>query len=134
RRDVAEAIQELRSGKPVSQPTTEVQGCLITPLERKTPVGEITFAKQVAPILYEKCSECHHPGTAAPFSLLTYDDAVNHGAMIREVVLERRMPPWHADPRHGEFVNDRRLSQDQLETLVAWIDDGMPEGNASETP
>src|SRR2546421_9947354 len=60
----------------------------------------VTYSKQVARILQDRCQTCHHPGTAAPFSLLTYDDASNWSETIREVITDKRMPPWHADPRY----------------------------------
>ncbi len=74
----------------------------------------VTYAKQVARILQDKCQACHHPGTSAPFSLLSYKDAVHWSGTIREVLTEKRMPPWHADPHYGVFENDRRLSKDQM--------------------
>jgi peroxiredoxin len=134
RSDLKEAVQELLAGKEVSIPETKTTGCLISRPRRRTSAGEVTYAKQVSRIIQNKCQTCHHPGTAAPFSLLTYDDAVQWSAMMKEVVLERRMPPWHADPRHGHFSNDRRLAQDEIEALVAWIDNGTPEGDAKELP
>jgi hypothetical protein len=66
--------------------------------------------------------------------LLTYDDAVQHARMIKEVTEQRRMPPWHADPRHGRFRNDRRLSRDELSTIAAWVDAGMPQGDPRDLP
>src|SRR5438876_9825 len=89
----------------------------------------ITYAKQVSRIIQEKCQTCHHPGTAAPFSLLTYDDAVNWSETIREVLADKRMPPWHADPRYGHFSNDRRLPKEELDTLLGWLDNGMELGD-----
>src|SRR5260370_5664409 len=94
----------------------------------------ITYAKQVSRILQDKCQTCHHPGTAAPFSLLTYKDAVNWSGTIREVISEKRMPPWHADPRFGHFENDRRLSKDDTSTLLAWLDNGMERGEDKDLP
>src|SRR5271156_4647512 len=70
---------------------------------------KVTYAAHVARILQDNCQSCHHPGTAAPFSLLTYDDAVKWAETIKEAVTEKRMPPWYADPRYGKFANDRRL-------------------------
>ena len=90
--------------------------------------AEVTYAKHVAPILQKRCQECHRPGEIGPFSLLTFEDAKKRTSRIREAVLEQRMPPWHADPRHGKFSNDRRLSEDERETLLAWIDAGAPRG------
>jgi hypothetical protein len=94
----------------------------------------ITYAKHVARILQDRCQTCHHAGTAAPFSLLTYDDAVNWAETIREVIVDKRMPPWHADPRYGSFSNDRRLPKEELDTLVDWIDSGMELGNKKDMP
>src|SRR5207253_1278634 len=124
RRDLREALDELLAGKKVSVPETEPAGCLITRTELQKKRNEVTYAKDVAAILQKRCADCHHPGTAAPFSLLTYDDAVNWSEMMREVVTARRMPPWSADPRFGHFSNDRRLSQDEIDTLAAWVDAG----------
>ena len=94
----------------------------------------ITYAQQVSRIIQNKCQSCHHPGTAAPFSLLTFKDAVHWSETIREVVSEKRMPPWHADPHYGSFSNDRRLSAEELDTLLAWIDSGTPLGDEKELP
>src|SRR6516164_3566692 len=82
----------------------------------------VTYANQVSRILQDKCQTCHHPGTAAPFTIATYDDAVNWGDTFREVLADKRMPPWHADPRYGAFSNDRRLHKDEMDTLLKWLD------------
>lgn len=134
RSDLAEAIKDVLARETVRIATTDVAGCVITLPDDPAPVGKVTFAKQVSRILQNKCQNCHHAGTAAPFSLLTYDDAVNWVAMIKEVVLERRMPPWHADPRYGHFANNRRLTDEELKTIVSWIDQGTPLGDESELP
>ena len=133
RHDLREALDELIAGKKVSVPETELAGCLISPVAKDNK-GDITYGKHVAPLLQKHCTECHHPGTAAPFSLLTYDDAVNWAAMIREVVLMRTMPPWHADPRFGHFANERRLAQDEIEVLTAWVAAGTPRGDRKDMP
>src|SRR5262249_56655576 len=96
--------------------------------------ADVTFAKHVASILQNRCQSCHRPETAAPFSLVTYDEAVKHGRMIKEVTTQRRMPPWHADPRHGQFANERRLTKDEIETLASWVDLGMPKGDDKDLP
>jgi len=97
-------------------------------------VGPVTYAAHVAVILRDRCQACHRPGQVGPFSLLSYDDARRHAAMIREVVADRRMPPWHADPRYGHFRNDRRLSARERATLLAWVDQGTPLGDAAAIP
>jgi hypothetical protein len=102
--------------------------------EAAVEVGPVTFAEHVAPILQAKCQVCHRPGQVAPFSLLTYDQATRWRAGIKEVMLDRRMPPWHADPRYGHFSNDRGLTPTQRATLVAWVDQGTPLGDVSSLP
>lgn len=96
--------------------------------------AEFSYAPEVATILQNRCQSCHRPKAAAPFSLLTYDDARRWSASIREVVEERRMPPWHADPRYGHFENDRRLSPKERATLIAWVDQGTPLGDPKNIP
>jgi hypothetical protein len=94
----------------------------------------VTFTKNVAPIFNKACAECHRPGEAAPFSTLTYKDVRPWAKSIREKVVNRTMPPWHADPHVGQWANDRRLSQAEIETVVAWVDGGAVEGNAKDLP
>jgi mono/diheme cytochrome c family protein len=95
---------------------------------------EVTFTRDVAPILFKHCAECHRPNDAAPFSLLTYKDARPWARSIREKVITREMPPWHADQRYGDFRNDARLSQKEIDTIVTWVDQGAPEGNLKHLP
>src|ERR1044071_1052785 len=73
--------------------------------------GSVTFNKDVAPIFYAKCAECHRDGEVAPMSLVTYKESRPWAKSIREKIIKREMPPWHADPAHGSFRNDRRLTQ-----------------------
>jgi hypothetical protein len=93
-----------------------------------------TWSKDVAPIFYQRCAECHRAGEVAPMSLISYKDARPWAKAIRERVLTRAMPPWLADPAHGSFRNDRRLSDHEIETVKAWVDGGALEGDASQTP
>jgi hypothetical protein len=99
-----------------------------TPKERES----VTFNKDVAPIMYKHCADCHRSGEAAPMPLLSYRDARPWAKSIREKVASRIMPPWHADPHYGEFKNDRRLPQQDLDTILAWVDGGALEGNSSD--
>jgi hypothetical protein len=96
--------------------------------------GTVTFNKDVAPIVFERCSGCHHANDVAPMSLLSYKDARPWAKAIRAAVLSRKMPPWQADPHFGDFVNDRRLTEAQIETIKAWVDAGAPEGDAKDLP
>ena len=95
---------------------------------------EVTFSKDVAPIFFNKCAECHRPGEAAPMSLLSYKDARPWARSIKEKVATKQMPPWHADPHYGQFSNDRRLSQSQIDTISTWVDQGAKEGNPKDLP
>jgi len=97
-------------------------------------VGRVTYAGDVAAVVQNRCQSCHRPGEVGPFPLLTYDDARGHAAMIREVVDDRRMPPWHADPRYGHFKNDRSLTPRERATLIAWVDQGTPLGDPKALP
>jgi|GEM_PF-250450 len=134
RHDLEEAVKEVLASKKVSVAETEPAGCIITRRDRLKNRGDITYAKQVSRILQKNCADCHHPGTAAPFSLLKYEDVKNWSGMIRETVVERRMPPWSADPRYGHWANDLRMTTEEIDTLVAWIDDGMLEGDKADLP
>lgn len=96
--------------------------------------GDLTFNKNIASILFKNCAECHRPGEAAPFSALTYKDVRPWAKSIREKVLNGEMPPWHADPHTGQWANDRRLAQKEIETIVAWVDQGAREGDPKDLP
>ena len=93
-----------------------------------------TFSKEVAPILYKNCASCHRAGEIAPMSLLTYEQARPWAKSIREKVLSGQMPPWHAAEPHGTFSNDRRLSDAEKNTLIAWVDAGAPQGDPKDLP
>ncbi|HEX4132361.1 MAG TPA: hypothetical protein VHZ24_20180 [Pirellulales bacterium] len=94
----------------------------------------VTYTKDVAKILWARCAACHRPGEVGPFSLLTYDDAAKRAEFIAQVTAERRMPPWHAEPGYGEFLDDRRLNDDELATIAAWAEAGAPQGDPSDLP
>src|SRR3989454_2685581 len=96
----------------------------------------VTFAKDVAPILQEKCQECHHTGSMAPMSLVTYEQTRPWAKAIRERIITRQMPPWHIDPTVGvqKFKNDMSLTQDQIDTIVRWVDAGAPLGDIKDMP
>ncbi|HEV2498300.1 MAG TPA: thiol-disulfide isomerase [Terriglobia bacterium] len=95
---------------------------------------EITFSKNVAPILYQHCAVCHHQNDIAPMSLLTYKEVRPWAAAIREAVVQGTMPPWHADSPAGKFLNDPRLSDTDIATIQAWVKQGAPEGNPNDLP
>lgn len=134
RRDLEEAIREILDGRPVSVAETPVDGCVIEsppPLAANLPAP--TFHKDVAPILQKRCASCHTAGTAAPFSLETFQEAASHAEMMVEAVVDQRMPPWFANPKHGKFQNDPSLTRAERETLVRWVRAGRVEGEAPES-
>jgi hypothetical protein len=102
--------------------------------ETKSSAKNVTFNKDIAPIFFKSCAECHRPGESAPFSVLSYKDVRPWAKSIREKVANREMPPWHADPHTGEWANDRRLKQQELDAITAWIDSGAKEGDARDLP
>ncbi|HSF22794.1 MAG TPA: hypothetical protein VLE20_01105, partial [Blastocatellia bacterium] len=95
---------------------------------------EVTFNKDVASILFNNCAECHRPNDIAPMSLLSYKEARPWARSIKEKVANREMPPWSPDPAYGEFTNDHRLAQKDIDTIVAWVDQGAKEGNPKDLP
>ncbi len=98
------------------------------------PTKQVTFNKDVAPIFNKNCAECHRPGEGAPFSTLTYKDVRPWAKSIREKVARKTMPPWHADPHYGVWANDRRLTQAEIDKIVAWVDGGAREGEPKDLP
>lgn len=133
---LADALAALIAGKPAPRDYAPASGC---PLERKKPQRrerDVTFYRDVLAIVQKHCQECHRDGGPGPFELRTYDDLAYNMEKIREVVIDRRMPPWHGvlHPDFGKIVNDKRLPADALQTLVAWIDAGGPEGNPADAP
>jgi len=94
----------------------------------------VTYNKDIAPILNNNCATCHRPGEIGPMSLMNYKEVRPWAKDIKEKVTARTMPPWFADPNHGKFANDRRLSDKEIATLVAWVDGGMKEGDAKDLP
>ncbi len=95
---------------------------------------QITFSKDVAPILQAKCQSCHEPGSIGPMSLVTYQDARPWARSIKQRVQSRQMPPWHIDRSVGvqKFKNDMSLSDEQVATIVEWVDQGAVEGNPAD--
>ncbi len=93
-----------------------------------------TFNKDVLPLLQKNCQICHRPGEAAPMSFLTYESTRPWAKAMKAAVLAHKMPPWHPDPRYGHFLNDRRMPEPDIQTLVAWVDAGAPEGDAKDKP
>ncbi|NND97181.1 MAG: redoxin domain-containing protein [Pirellulaceae bacterium] len=133
REDLKIALDELLAGKAVSEPTTVAKGCIIGRV-RPQKESEITYSNQIARILQNRCVECHREGQIAPFAMTDYEEVAGWGEMILETIEDQRMPPWHADPAHGEFANEQRLTATEKQQIRTWVDAGCPEGNPADMP
>lgn len=125
--------------KPLAAATTPiVVFCAVfatAPFTRVRAASEpVTFSRQIAPIFYKNCSGCHHVGGAGPFSLISYADAKRWGKLIATVTQRRYMPPWLPEPGFGDFADSRRLPDESVALIKAWVESGMPQGNAAEAP
>ena len=133
--ELKEAVEAVLAKEEVKTPWTATSGCLLAfDYEEKKSKGTITWSNRISAIMQARCQECHRPEEAGPFSLLKHEDALGWAPMIREVVDNGRMPPWHADAPRGHFSNDRRLTDDEKKDLLAWLDDNCPKGNPAEEP
>jgi len=132
--EMVDAIEALLAGKPVPLARTPAVGCLIGRREPSQGDGEVTYAKHIAPILQNRCIACHREGQIAPFALTEYADVAAWSDMCLEVVDSGRMPPWGANPAHGEFYNDARMPDDEKELFRRWIEAGVPEGDPADSP
>ncbi len=133
RADLKLALDELLAGKDVSVPATLTVGCPI-PRERvAATVAKVTYHRDVLPVLQQHCQQCHRQGEVGPFALMTYKQAVNWAADVKEYTQNRKMPPWK--PVEGPaFHHERRLTDQELATLAAWADGGTPEGDPKDAP
>lgn len=95
---------------------------------------QITFNRDIAPIVFRNCAQCHHPGEAGPFPLLTYADVKTHGRQIAFVTSKRIMPPWLPEAGEVKFADELRLSDAEIAMIQAWVDQGEIEGNPADLP
>jgi thiol-disulfide isomerase/thioredoxin len=131
RHDLVQAIDAILAGKAVERSATPVDGCIIARPASNATDKAVTFADHVAPILSKHCQSCHRPNTAAPFALVTYEQAKAKGRMLAEVVGEGRMPPWFAAPRDGDRIQHKSLSAAERDTIARWVAAGMTRGDDS---
>jgi mono/diheme cytochrome c family protein len=131
---LAEALADVTAGKPIAVADVIGKGSVIAFPEREKQAEHkaISYVKDVAPILEAKCVTCHQTGGIAPFAMSDYTMVKGFAPMIRETIRTGRMPPWHPDPTVGTFVNDHSLSQDQIRTLVHWVEAGAPRGEGDD--
>lgn len=128
------AIDELIAGKSISTREAAAVGCLIGRVLTPKADSDVTYSRQIARIFQDHCVSCHRPGEIGPFALTDYDEVVGWAEMIREVVSEQRMPPWHANPKYGHFINDTRLSDEEKNQIYQWVEAGAPEGDKADLP
>jgi len=130
-----DALNQFLSNQTVELTHTLASGCKIE--RREPPVSEqpVTYHKDVAPILQKHCQVCHRAGEVGPFTLTSYRDAFENASMIEETAVERRMPPWHGvlNPKFGDILGDKRMSNDEIETITSWVRQGAKEGDRAET-
>ncbi|MBC7528017.1 MAG: hypothetical protein H7308_10755 [Chthonomonadaceae bacterium] len=107
---------------------------LLTALTPSSAPPKVTFARDVAPILYKNCTPCHREGEVAPFSLKTYTDAKKRSRQIAEITQKRVMPPWSAVHGYGSFRDERRLTDPEIAVLKRWADTGASEGDCRGAP
>jgi len=98
------------------------------------PQKEVTYTRDIAPILNKNCVMCHRPNDVAPMSLMTYEEVLPFARMIQQNVTQRKMPPWHADSHVGEFMNDARLSDEEISIIVSWVKGGTKKGDLKDLP
>ncbi len=138
RHDLQEAIEAMLAGKPVARPRTLAVGCTIfrdRPTAQAAPMlASVTYARDVAPILFANCVVCHRSGEAAPFALETYQQAKTWAAQIRDYTARRQMPPSKAVRGYGDFCDQRRLTDAQIAALAKWASSGMPTGDLKSVP
>ncbi len=98
------------------------------------PRRPVTFTRDIAPIIFEQCASCHRDGQPAPFALLSYEDVRSRAELIARVTAARYMPPWKPDPGYGQFVGERRLTDDEIGLIQEWVRAGAPEGDRADLP
>ena len=129
--DVGAELDSLLTGRDVHASGSIPAECPL-PLAASASADEISYADDVAPILADNCVTCHRAGGIGPWAMTDYNMVRGFAPMIREVIRTKRMPPWHADPQHGRFSNDRSLSAEEIRTLVHWVEAGAPRGEGAD--
>ncbi len=129
-----DAIDDMLAGQAVEVASTDPLGCLINFPEKtaRAQHADISYSDDVAPILMDNCVNCHREGGIGPWAMTDYNMVRGFSLMIREVLRTKRMPPWHADPVHGDWANDRSLTDAEIKTLVHWIEAGAPRGEGED--
>ena len=128
------ALNAVLAGQRVKKTTSKIKGCAVDyPAQQaRATHASISYQQDIAPILLDNCVSCHRQGGIGPWAMTNYTMIKGFAPMIREVLRTQRMPPWHADPKHGTFSNDRSLTDTELTTLVHWIEAGAPRGEGED--
>ncbi|MCA9126013.1 MAG: redoxin domain-containing protein [Planctomycetales bacterium] len=138
RSDLEIALQEVISGKPVSKPETLALGCIIGRAKQQAslsaPEKEVTFTQHISRVIARNCLECHRSHEIGPFSMEEYEDVVGWADTMLETVENGRMPPWHASPEHGRFLNARTMLESDKQLLRDWIAGGKIQGDPTDLP
>ena len=132
--DLADAIAAVVAGRPVESARTDPVGCLFETGGRSKSQSNVSYTRDIAPILQANCVTCHREGEVAPFPLLTYADAARRARQIVRVTQSRFMPPWRPEPDFGHFLNERRLTDRELALFEDWSGAGAPEGDSADLP
>ena len=129
REDLKLALEQLLAGDSVDVASTAPEGCLLGRGKRKLdPHPTVTWTGQISAWVKKNCAQCHQPGDIGPFSVADYNEVVGWSDMMMETIDQKRMPPWHADPHVGKFINERRLTKAEIDLFRTWIDQGTPHG------
>ncbi|MCR9201675.1 MAG: redoxin domain-containing protein [Planctomycetaceae bacterium] len=130
------ALEDLLAGREVAVPETKLEGCFIGKVVREENVtdNDVTYAKDVVPVLNRHCVECHREGDIGPFAMNSYDEVAGWAATMMETIDDGRMPPWHADPQHGSFANARHMPEADRQILRDWIAGGVKPGDLTKVP
>ncbi|MDW3647289.1 MAG: redoxin domain-containing protein [Bacteroidia bacterium] len=129
------AIEATIKGEELPEKMIKGMGCLVNfPNRNKREHSEISYEQDIAPLLIENCTKCHVEGGIAPWAMTSYEMVRGWSPMIREVLRVRRMPPWQADPHYGQFANDLSLTNEEIQTLVHWVEAGAKKGEGESDP
>jgi formylglycine-generating enzyme required for sulfatase activity len=134
RRELIDALQAVTAGRQPKVVHAKPVGCLLEPVDDTVTSQDITFCRDVAPIIFANCVSCHRTGEATPFPLATYSDVRRRATQVLDVVKRRIMPPWKPKPGFGHFLNEQRLSEEEIELIRKWVANGAPPGDRADLP
>ncbi len=134
RHELADATAALLAGKPPASAYAAPVGCLFEAGKKPAAAGDVTYARDIAPIFQANCVQCHRDGEVAPFPLVSYADTAKRAGQLARVTRSRFMPPWKPEADFGHFLDERRLTDRELALIDAWAQAGAPEGQAADLP